>query len=62
MRRRAFQIFLLLGIIGLFLTACTNPTVETPITATATTGAEETRAIVLGDISDDPGEVIDMTK
>jgi phosphonate transport system substrate-binding protein len=49
----------LLIIIGLILAACASPAVETQPTLAAMPGEQAERFIVLGDISDDPGEVIE---
>jgi phosphonate transport system substrate-binding protein len=55
---------LFLGIVLLVLTACTTPSAETPQLATQESDASavEDQAIVFGDISDDPGEVIEGTQ
>ena len=52
---------LLLGAALITLAACTQATVVAPPTPTSTSKVER-RAIVLGDISDDPGEVIEGTQ
>lgn len=50
---------LFLGTVLLMLAACAGPSAETPQTATDQPPLTEGRAIVFGDISDDPGEVIE---
>lgn len=52
---------LFLGTMLFVLAACTNPPAETPPVATEAP-AVEGRTIVFGDISDDPGEVIEGTQ
>ena len=58
MKTRQSRLFFVLVTIFLILTACTDttPQVEIPPTAEPTTPQ---RSIVLGDISDDPAEVIE---
>lgn len=56
--RSVLKNVLLLGAVLLWVVACTTPPAETPQAATEDP-AVEGRAIVLGDISDDPGEVIE---
>lgn len=55
---------LFLGTVLFVLTACTSPLAETPQVTTEEPDASaiEDRVIVLGDISDDPGEVIEGTQ
>lgn len=53
---------LFLSTVLFVLTACTSPSTETPQAATDRPPQTEGQVIVLGDISDDPGEVIEGTQ
>ena len=63
MKKWLYWLVLVLGILSFTLLSCSGsgsvPPVETEISADV---SEEGRAIVLGDISDDPAEVIDGTQ
>ena len=62
-RTSCTKVFLTMALLGFGLSACETPSTPVPPTATAApVVTTEDRAIVLGDISDDPGEVIEGTQ
>ncbi len=60
-RKNIFRL-LFWGAVIMTLVACASPAVDTPEATAPSEPAPEGKAIVLGDISDDPGEVIEGTQ
>jgi len=62
MRNRDLVKIFLLSVLLFLLVSCSSPATETTPAPTVTTDVPPGKTIVLGDISDDPGEVIEGTQ